>query len=169
MIMKSLVYFLLLALLVPGLGADPAPRIEAFSREDQFGVTHAVAFPAAKPYVLVISGQKGGSQLEGWISPIQSAYEERIEIAGVADLGGVPDFFKGGLTKIFKTKIDYPVMMDWSGEVAQVLKYKKGEAALYVIGIDGAVLDTASGEATRKTLNEVKMSIDRALKSKGKK
>lgn len=119
-----------------------------------------VEYPRAKVSVFVVADQKGSAEIGSWIAPLYARYEDRIEISGIAALPGIPPMFQGLFRREFKKRLTYPVMLDWSGDVARSFGYQKERAQLFVIGKDGRVALTQSGAATERALADVVSEID---------
>ena len=156
------VAFVSLLLAAPALAASSqrAAPIE-FTLTDQDGATRVVDYPRGKVSVFVVADQKGASEIAGWIAPLYQRYEDRIEISGIAALPGIPPMFHGLFRREFKKRLTYPVMLDWSGDVARRFGYEKQRAQLLVIGKDGRVALRQSGAANDRALAEVFREIDR--------
>ena len=151
-----------LLMLSPALAASP-PRTAPveFTLTDQDGQTRVVDYPHAKVTVFVVADQKGAAEIAGWIAPLYARYENRIEISGIAALPGIPPMFQGLFRREFKKRLTYPVMLDWSGDVARSFGYEKQRAELFVIGKDGRVALRQTGAANERALTEVFEAIDR--------
>ena len=132
-----------------------------FTLTDQDGQTRVVDYPRAKVTVFVVADQKGSAEIAGWIAPLYKRYEDRIEISGIAALPGIPPMFQGLFRREFKKRLTYPVMLDWSGDVARSFGYEKERAELYVIGKDGRVALRRTGVANERALTEVFSEVDR--------
>ena len=132
-----------------------------FTLTDQDGQTRAVSYPRDKVSVFVVADQKGSSEIAGWIAPLYARYNDRIEISGIAALPGIPPMFHGLFRREFKKRLSYPVMLDWSGDVARRFGYENERAQLLVIGKDGRVALRQSGAANDRALAEVFREIDR--------
>ena len=132
-----------------------------FTLTDQDAQTRVVNYPRDKVTVFVVADQKGSSEIAGWISPLYARYENRIEISGIAALPGIPPMFHGLFRREFKKRLTYPVMLDWSGDVARQFGYEKTRAQLLVIGKDGRVALRQSGAANDRALADVYREIDR--------
>ena len=144
-------------------GANGSARTSPlqFTLTDQDGQARAVAYPNDKVSVFVVADQKGASQIAGWITPLYQRYENRIEISGIAALPGIPPPFQSLFRREFKKRLTYPVMLDWSGEVARSFGYQKERAQLFVIGKNGRVAVSLSGAASEQALADVFTEIDR--------
>ena len=132
-----------------------------FTLTDQDGQTRVVDYPRAKVTVFVVADQKGSAEIAGWIAPLYERYKSGIEISGIAALPGIPPMFHGLFRREFKKRLTYPVMLDWSGDVARRFGYEKQRAQLFVIGKDGRIALTQSGAADEQALRQVYREIDR--------
>ena len=151
-----------LLLTAPALAAtSPRATPIEFTLSDQDGQARVIDYPRDKVSVFVVADQKGSSELTGWIAPLYQRYGDRIEISGLAALPGIPPMFHGLFRREFKKRLTYPVMLDWSGDVARRFGYEQGHAQLLVIGKDGRVALRQSGAASERALAEVFREIDR--------
>jgi hypothetical protein len=142
-------------------------RVHSFTLSDQFKKKHTQAFPGRRVIVLALADHKGSEQLEDWISPFYKRYGEQIDIYGVANLKGVPGFMKPLLRKLFRKGLDYPVMMDWSGEVCKALSYDAGRANILILCPKGGIRYRINGEVTEKDLQDCFSKVDGLLKADG--
>jgi hypothetical protein len=132
-----------------------------FTLSDQDGQTRVVDYPREKVTVFVVADHKGSGEIAGWIAPLYQRYETGVEISGIAALPGIPPMFHGLFRREFKKRLTYPVMLDWSGDVARRFGYEKERAQLLVIGKDGRVALRQTGAANDRGLAEVFREIDR--------
>ena len=132
-----------------------------FTLTDQDGETRVVDYPREKVTVFVVADQKGSAEIAGWIAPLYERYKNAVEISGIAALPGIPPMFHGLFRREFKKRLTYPVMLDWSGDVARQFGYEQERAQLLVIGKDGRVALRQSGAANDRALAEVFREIDR--------
>ena len=100
---------------------------------DQYDAPQRLAFPATNVVVPTIADKKGSEQIDGWVAALKSRYAKRIELRGLADVGGVPGLFRGKVRKNFQESRTYPVMMDWSGKICAQLGFQPGLANVLVI------------------------------------
>lgn len=156
------VAMLSLLIAVPAIAATSqrAAPIE-FTLTDQDGQTRVVDYPRDKVTVFIVADQKGSAEIAGWIKPLYARYENRIEISGIAALPGIPPMFQGLFRREFKKRLTYPVMLDWTGDVARSFGYEKERAQLFVIGKDGRVALRQTGAANERALASVFSEIDR--------
>lgn len=153
----------ILLVAVAALSAN-ASKVSApieFALSDQDGIKHVVDYPRDKVSVFVVADQKGSSQIAGWITPLYERYERQVEITGIAALPGIPPMFHGLFRREFKKRLEYPVMLDWNGDVARSFGYQKERAQLFVISRDGRVAFSQTGAATEQALSRVFSEIDR--------
>ena len=158
------VFCALLSLLIGTSALAATPQRTApieFTLSDQDGRTRVIEYPRATVSVFVVADQKGSAEIAGWIAPIYARYGTRVEIAGIAALPGIPSLFHGLFRREFKKRLTYPVMLDWTGDVARSFGYEKDRAELFVIGKDGRVALRQSGAANDRALAEVFREIDR--------
>ena len=136
-------------------------RVEDFVLDDQFKNPSTQAFPKERVSIYALADRKGSDQLEDWITPFYTRYEDRVDICGVANMKGLPKMLRPMLRRIFKKQIDYPVMMDWTGDVCAAFDYEAGVADIFVVDRAGRVVHRISGEATAEKLNACFAAIDR--------
>ena len=138
-----------------------ARQMPEFSLTDQDGRTRAVSYPHGKVSVFVVADQKGSADIAGWIAPLSKRYEQRIEVAGIAALPGIPPMFQGLFRREFKKRLTFPVMLDWTGDVARSVGYENNRAQLLVVGRSGRIALMKSGPANEQALADVMGEIDR--------
>ena len=142
--------------------SDSAARqMPEFTLTDQDGRTRAVTYPHGKVSVFVVADEKGSAEIAGWIAPLSQRYEQRIEVAGIAALPGIPPMFQGLFRREFKKRLTFPVMLDWTGDVARSVGYENNRAQLLVVGRSGRIALTKSGPANEQALAAVIREIDR--------
>ena len=103
--------------------------------------------------MLIFGDRKGSGQIEGW-----SAY-----IFGVASLSGVPSYARGLVRRLIKRQTSYPVLLDWGGEVAESLGYRKEQAMVVVVAKNGTVLAIKYGAVSEPELKVVNSELDKQL------
>ncbi len=143
--------------------SSPSQPIAPFELADQYETLHRLSFPRPTVMVLMVADHKGSEQIDGWIAQLKPRYGKRIEIEGVADVGKVPPFLRGLVRSKFRKVRPYPVMLDWTGQVAKGLAYEQGQVTLMVISRKGALLLRLSGPSNPTKLNQAFEIIDRAL------
>ena len=130
---------------------------------DQYDAPQRLAFPSSNVVVLTIADKKGSEQIDGWVTPIKARYGARVELRGLADVGGVPGWLRGKVRKRFQESRPYPVMMDWFGTNCSSFAYQTGVANLLVIGRDGTIHARFAGAATPAALAQAGTVLDRIL------
>lgn len=145
---------------VAGWGID---RASGFELKDQYNQVNSYRFPKSKPTILVFGDRRGSDQIEGWVRPIWDRYQDRVDQKGVAVLSAVPAFMRGIIRSMFKSKVKYPVLLDWTGEVARAYTYQSGQANLILIDQQGVILLRLTGPVTREGLQELYARIDRLI------
>lgn len=156
--------FILLFLVMNTVAANM--RAPEFELKDQYGNSQAYRFPNGRVNVLIFGDRKGSGQIEAWVRPLYERYQDRINIKGIAALSSVPSFARGMVTRIFKSQVKYPVLLDWTGGVTQSYGYEAGKANVFVVGPSGEILLRINGTATSQGLEQVKSHISRALGEK---
>ncbi len=136
--------------------------------EDQFGKPQKLAFPSANVTLLAIADQKGSAEVNAWIAALKPRYAERIDIRGLADIGAVPGFLQGHISRKIQATRKYPVMMDWSGKVSDRFGYRQGVANILVIDADGTIRERVWGAATDNGVSLISHALDAALQAKNK-
>ena len=165
------VFALSLMVFLPGTGrgiAGEAPKSPSHAPasielRDQYDAPQRLTFPATNVVVLTIADKKGSEQIDGWVAALKARYAGRIELRGLADVGGVPGLFRGKVRKKFQETRTYPVMMDWSGKVCSQIGYQADLANVLVIAGDGSIHARAAGSAREPVLKEVFTAIDAAI------
>jgi len=136
--------------------------------QDQFGKQQKLAFPNQEVTLLAIADKKGSAELNAWIAALKPRYAGRIDIRGLADMGGVPGFLQGYICRKFQATRRFPVMMDWSGKVCDRFGYRHGVANILVIDADGMIRERVCGAATEEGVTRISDALDAALQAKNK-
>lgn len=130
---------------------------------DQFDAPQHLVFPCTNVIVLTIADKKGSEQIDGWVAALKARYAGRIELRGLAEVGGVPGLLRGKVRKKFQETRTYPVMMDWSGKVCAQFGFQPAHANVLVIAGDGSIRARVAGPAREPGLKEVSAAIEAAL------
>ena len=166
--MKTLIALLMVRLFVgvatgterPALPTNAPTRIEL---RDQYDTVQTLTFPTTNITVLTIADKRGAEQIADWIALLKSRYAGRIQIRGLADVGGAPGFVQGKIRRKFQESHKYPVMLDWTGKVCAQLGYEKGVANILILGHDGAILGRSTGPATERAGAEFNVALEKTL------
>jgi Glycosyl transferase family 2 len=136
-----------------------------FELPDQFGTNHAVIFPRPQPLVLIVADRKGSEQIDAWVMALKARYGRRLELAGVADVGGAPAWVRGMIRKSFRKKYPYPILLDWSGRLPASLHCQKDVANIFLLDPAGRVLASERGECAAGAWCRLTAAADPAVKS----
>lgn len=136
-----------------------AAQAPVFTLKDQFKKEHRYHFPRPKVSVLILADYVGSEQLEEWVRPIYDRYQDRVALDGVAELSTVPRFARGMVRAFLRGQLDYPVMLDWSGDVTTRYRYQPGEANLFVIDPTGRIRLKVIGGVSHTKLQRVLITL----------
>jgi hypothetical protein len=117
-----------------------------FSLSDQFKKRAQHSFPKDKWSVFFVAGRKGSDQIKDWATAIHERYGEEVEQVGIADVSGVPGPMQGLIRAVFRNTLDYPVLMDWEGNVSKKWGYEAGKVRVFVVSPEGNITFTVDGE-----------------------
>lgn len=131
---------------------------------DQFDSEQKLCFPSPTVTLLAIADKKGSEQIAGWVQPVRRQFGERVDIRGVADVSSVPGPLRGLVRKRFQRLQNYPVMMDWSGNVSRTLAYVPGQVNILLLDQQGRLLSRWAGDATEASVREICEHIQKMLK-----
>ncbi len=148
--------------------AERYPSVSGFLLADQFNHWHTYYFPRQKISFLAIADQAGSAQLEAWIQPVYARYQEQIDIHGVAAMPAVPEALRGLIRLFFKSRLQYPVMLDWHSRVAQQFGYEQAQANVFIIDPAGAIRLKVVGAVAASRLQGVFTQIDWLLQCHGR-
>lgn len=142
-----------------------APTVKAvdFELKDQYNQPSTYRFPKQKVTVLIFGDRKGSEQIEGWVRPLWDRYRDRIDQKGVAVLDSVPSLMRGVVRAIFRNKVKYSVLLDWTGEVSKSYNYQSGRANLVLIDRQGTIILKMFGVVDNQGLAQLTARIDQLL------
>ena len=138
----------------------------SFELPDQFGTNHAIHFPQPRPLVLIVADRKGSEQIDGWVAGLKPHCEGRLNLIGVANVGGAPDWVHGLIRKKFRNQYPYAVLLDWSGKLPASLHCQQDVANVFLLDSAGQVLATERGMCDAASLLNLTRSADLALSKK---
>lgn len=121
-----------------------------FSLSDQFKKRAEHSFPKDKWSVFFVAGRKGSDQIKDWATAIHERYGEHVEQVGIADVSGVPGPMQGLIRAVFRNTLDYPVLMDWEGNVSKKWGYEPGKVRVFVVSPEGDIIFSVDGEINEK-------------------
>lgn len=163
LLIATFVFFLFTEDFIGNAKDSIASKASDFELKDQYDKSSSYRFPKQKITVLTFGDRKGSEQIEGWVRPLWDRYQTKIDQQGVAVLNSVPFFARGVVRGVFKSKVKYSVLLDWTGKVSKAYGYSGGKANLYVIDRNGHIVMKITGAATPTELHNVFAQIDRML------
>lgn len=149
--------------LAPVQGDRPQRAPAKVELRDQYDVPHRWEFPGTNVVVVTIADRDGSMQVDGWVSALKARYAGKLEWRGLAQVGGIPEFWRGRIRRKFQETRRYPVLLDWTGRECAAFGYVPGVANLLVIEPGGKIEHRVSGEATTTNLATATAAIDRVL------
>lgn len=166
--MKSILTLLLLQLaLGHAIASDtkdmPTNAPTRIELHDQYDVAQFLAFPTTNITVITIADRRGSEQVAGWVTLLKSRYLARVEIRGLADVGGAPGFIHGKIRRKFQESHKYPVMLDWTGKVCAKLGYEKNVANVLIIDPAGIIVGRFQGPATEQATAQFNTALEKVL------
>lgn len=166
-ILTAKIPLLIFSLLMASVTALPngSSRMPEFELKDQYGQSLAYKFPSSKVTVLVFGDRQGAEQIEGWVRPLYEKYRDQINIRGVAVLSSVPAFMRPMVRGIFKSRVKYPVLLDWEGGVSRNYDYQSKRANVFVISQSGELLLKLVGASNASELERIQAQIDRQIQN----
>ncbi len=167
-----IVIHLLLGCATTGAGESarlPTNAPSNIELRDQFDAPQRLSFPGTNVVVLTIADRKGAEEVDGWIAALKPLYAGRVEFRGLADVAGVPGLFHARVRARFQETRQYPVMLDWSGDVCAEFGYHGGTANILIIDREGGIRARLSGRASPAALASARVALEAALSSTGAK
>jgi hypothetical protein len=136
----------------------------SFELADQFGTNHNINFPRPEPVLLIVADRKGSEQIKGWVTAVKARYGQRLEMIGVADVGGAPGWVHGLIRKKFRKEYDYPILLDWSGRLPGLLHCERDLANVFLVAPSGRILAGVVGGYDAASLSSLTRAADRVVK-----
>ncbi len=136
----------------------------SFTLSDQYGVEHSIAFPLDRPMVLLIADRAGSEQLDDWLVPLAEHYADELLIQGVAELSAVPRLLRPMVRALFRQDEAAPVLLDWTGDVANGFGARADVANVYLLAPDGEILHRVNGAFTTPAWQALRAAIDASIR-----
>jgi len=136
------------------------PRVEL---EDQYGRRHRLGGELGVANIVVLADRPGSAQLEGWIRALHDRYGGRLPLHGIARLAGVPSVARPLVRALFRSEVPHPVLLDWTGEIAEQLAFTPGRANVLLVDREGRIRHRWEGGATPEKLAGCFREIDALL------
>lgn len=137
-----------------------------FTLEDHLGRSHSFEFPRPHPTVLCFGDMVSAFQLETWIEPLYSTFQEQIDIVGIAAFRGVPGMFRELVRMSIREVSPKEVLIDWDGQVATDFGIRFGQCRVVAIDYEGNVTAEAEGPADPKKFKSITSALETALASR---
>jgi hypothetical protein len=151
---------------VSSTSADTNLICASFELQDQFGTNHEVTFPRSQPTLLIVADRKGSEQIDAWVTAVKARYGNRLEMIGMANVGGAPGWVHGVIRKSFQKKYPYPILLDWSGRLPASLHCERDVANVFLLDTAGRVLATERDEYKRVSMEKLAYAADLAINIK---
>jgi hypothetical protein len=113
--------------------------------------------------VLTIADRQGCEQIGAWVLAVKERYGTKVDIEGIADVSAVPGPLRSMIRKKLKARVEYPIMLDWTGEVIRRFDLSKNLANMFLIGDGGKLLLTMHGQPDKSKLERLFSAIDSGL------
>lgn len=143
--------------------ARPTNAPASVELRDQFDSPRKLNFPAPKVTLLAIADKKGSREATTWMTALKSRYAGRVDIRGLANVGGVPGLLRERIRRKFREVQQHPVMMDWSGKVCARFGYQPGAANILVIDRNGRIRGRFEGAPSEPAIAAACRVLDAAL------
>jgi hypothetical protein len=126
-----------------------------FRLTDQFGRIHAADEYRGEVVVVVGSDRAGSGYVPQWIAAVRDALAdepgwERIRTLGVADVRGVPPFFRPMVGRLLQRTAERGVLLDWEGVFARAYDFVPGECNVIVVDREGRLALQLSGREVER-------------------
>lgn len=136
--------WILLACLITCLAAinlQGQTRLMPFTLKDQFNKVHQIADYQEAVVILVMSDRDGKRYNQLWSEAIYDSMDmgrtEKIKFLAVADVRGVPKFFRGIVRRMLPRDRNVPVLLDWQGAFAKHYKQVPGKSNMLIFDRQG--------------------------------
>jgi hypothetical protein len=133
------------------------------SLADQYGTARTCDFKGNRLTVLTIADRQGCEQIGAWVLAVKERYGTKVDIEGIADVSAVPGPLRSMIRKKLKARVEYPIMLDWTGEVIRRFDLSKNLANMFLIGDGGKLLLTMHGQPDKSKLERLFSAIDSGL------
>lgn len=114
--------------------------------------------------VMLIADRTGSEQLEGWLVPLAEQYDDVVQIQGIAELSAVPRLLRPMVRALFREDEAVPILMDWTGEVADRFGARAAVVNVYLLAPDGEVVHRVNGGFTTSEWQVLQAAIDASIR-----
>lgn len=143
-------------------------RIPEFELDDQFGQSHRSTDFAHRHLIFVGGDRSASDEIQSWSVEIRRVLQARpdtqaeLELVRVADLRGVPRSFEALVTKRMRKRQQVPVLMDWTGEITEVLRFERQHANVVLFDAAGTIrLSLQAGQPEAEEVEALREALDR--------
>lgn len=140
---------------------DDVVQLVPFELEDQFGQRWSEADFAGRVAIVMAADREGSEFSQPWAEALSAAFEgelatQRVILAGVAHLRGVPFFIKGLVRGSFSKEPEEWVLLDWGGYWAEHYPFATEHMNLMIFAPDGRqVFEATSRDVDRALLDRM--------------
>jgi hypothetical protein len=157
--MKNLALSIALLLAVLSPRAGETIRVAKIELEDQHEKLHAISFPATAPVFLAVADRAASESMKVWTSRCKQEFGTNVVYIGVADVRKVPGLLRGFIRGKFQKAYPHPVLMDWSGKVAERLRAQEAVPNVFILSKTGEVLAAERGDFTAEKMSRLKAAL----------
>jgi len=133
------------------------------SLPDQYGAARTCDFSHHQLTVLTVADRQGCEQIGPWVPAVKERYGTKVDIEGIADVSAVPGPLRSMIRKKLKARVEYPIMLDWSGEIIRRFDLSKNVANVFLVGDRGKLLLTLHEWPDKAKLEKLFSAIDSGL------
>lgn len=134
-------------------------RLASFELADQFGRSHRIEFPRSRPLLLLVSDRKGSAEVDDWIPPLKKHWGTVADIAGIADVHGIPSFLRDRIRTAIRENRKSPVMLDFEGEITRQLDCADRKANVFLFDPSGKLAAVVTGRPDDSKLATIRAAI----------
>ena len=163
--MRCCILFALFCLTVIGTSLAVAEttligtKAKQFTLVDQFSKEYPWSLYRGKNVLLFLADRKGSELTPKWTTPLREKFGTSIEYIPIADVSAVPFFLKSFIRGKIKDKYQYPILLDWEGDVAEHYLLKPDVPTIVFIDKSETVRYYTYGKGTeaeiKKTIEEI--------------
>lgn len=138
-------------------------KAKQFTLVDQFSKEYPWSMYRGKDVMLFLADRKGSELTTQWTTPLREKFGNAIEYIPIADVSAVPFFLKSFIRGKIKDKYQYPILLDWDGDVAEHYLLKPDVPTLVFIDKSETVRYYTYGKGTeaeiQKAIGEIEIIL----------
>jgi hypothetical protein len=139
-------------------------KAKQFKLVDQFSKEYPWSLYRGKNVILLLADRKGSELTETWTTPLRQKFGTGVEYIPIADVSSVPFFLKSFVRGKIKDKYQYPILLDWDGDVAEHYLLKPDVPTLVFIDKSETVRYYTYGKGTEAEIQKTITEIESILK-----